>query len=369
MDSGGDLAFSDANGDWGAVADACVQDLPNRTTNGGRIHTTAGGYQQSTQVTIPGTGAFDDEYFPVQFTGEGKNTIIEKADGATLDPAFRIEIPETKSNHCHTWDNIYLEGNKDIDSASAATAIETVRPSGHSGSLREMAIRDAFILRWNDVCCDLSEAAQVVIRDCSIEFTNNSFVMRVPDGRYTNIQIKGGGTDGIIATNKAQITNCISAGSADAGFRVGDDVKMRNCRSYNNGTGIDFRGSGSSFAGVYRNNGNVYSGWGGNLINGLGGSAPGIAGVPAASDWSQGQMVRNVNDQTFWIKNEDGSMDQLAYGFPQDLTTRAGEQNGQILIHDGSGTVIRGLAEWDSTLASGAGNWRSQVDGTTFGPN
>ena len=73
----------------------------------------------------------------------------------------------------------------------------------------------------------------------------------------------------------------------------------------------------------------------------------------------------SVTNNSSYAMNFDHPIDRK---FGQDLTVLSGFTN-QIALHDGSGTPPKGVAVWDDTLASGSGNWRSQVDGSTFGPN
>jgi len=47
-------------------------------------------------------------------------------------------------------------------------------------------------------------------------------------------------------------------------------------------------------------------------IEGLGQGAYGIGGTPTATDWSVGGIVRNTDDNTFWIKDYTGTMRKLA---------------------------------------------------------
>jgi len=47
-------------------------------------------------------------------------------------------------------------------------------------------------------------------------------------------------------------------------------------------------------------------------IHGLGRGAYGVGGTPTAGDWEVGDIVRNTDDNTLWIKCADGVMRQLA---------------------------------------------------------
>jgi len=47
-------------------------------------------------------------------------------------------------------------------------------------------------------------------------------------------------------------------------------------------------------------------------INGIGRGAYGVGGTPTAGDWEVGDIVRNTDDNTLWIKCADGVMRQLA---------------------------------------------------------
>ncbi|WP_254535249.1 polysaccharide deacetylase family protein [Halomarina litorea] len=53
----------------------------------------------------------------------------------------------------------------------------------------------------------------------------------------------------------------------------------------------------------------------------------------------------------------------------EDLSATPGNFDGELKRHNGNDTNPSGYAEWDTSLASGAGNWRSLIDGTVFGPN
>lgn len=115
-----------------------------------------------------------------------------------------------------------------------------------------------------------------------------------------NSQAGVGASDGIyVQADRCILDDLVINGAAQErdGIRIvagADDTKINQCQIYGQ-TGADITDNGAR-----------------TTINGHGREDVGAPGPPAAANWDVGDIVRNTNDNTQWIKDYDGVMRQIA---------------------------------------------------------
>jgi hypothetical protein len=247
-----------------------IQHIPNVSDSGGSISVQDYFTGVSTQIVLPGSGAFDDSYFPVALEGQTIGDGFEQDDSANLDPMIAMEAGETVNNHRHRLRNLKLDGN--YANNTSGKAVAAVEPSGYSGSLLEPMIENCWVVYWPDDIVDFSLADTPTITDSAVAYSNNGDGIKLNNGYAHGLTCHDAGARGVVMQNDAFVlgrvydhgSHGVEMAGTDSNFYGeiyrcgGDGARMSSQNNAIYGTVRDNNGNGV-YATARRNTGFVTS--------------------------------------------------------------------------------------------------------------
>jgi len=296
------------------------------------------------QVMVPGSGYWDASYRPLVYQGIGHGSGFKLADSAALnsgEPMLSWEQTDNNGSHGHGLVNLKLDGNKGNNLNGDLVSIAT------SGSVdpRFFQMRSVISLDAPERHADLRRVRYGDMSDCMFAYNNDTSAAVQAFMNISNVRIEG--MDGIGFEGGGRIGPMWIDGCGERGADLGVSFltyhgnlqtaaapiylhnNSQNASQQNlilrsdtaamgviddfdsSNTGLSVPETGAYWWGPIRNVSTEIAGSvGENQVNGYGGENAGSGNPPSSSVWNTGNIVKNLDDGTYWI-NAGGSFDQI----------------------------------------------------------
>jgi len=340
QDRRGRTKFS--NDEIGAVINECIGDIKK----GGKIE--LGAFPLTDPAILETTIKFPESNIPIHLVGMGYDkTELHLADGKNID---MVDISPTSNCYFHEISYLTLDGNKANNTSGRGVYIT----DADGGSVHDFHLK------------------HVYIHDCAEE---GLYTKGLWGHRYVHSLFERCGKDGmyVVAGSSGHLAGCRFGANGNFGLQfAGRDTTILDCEfetaqksglyignvhnrviggfirdnsqagvgsysglwigaagDYTRVVGVEFDGNNREAYGVDvkagatdcridecdffdHTTGPISDAGTRTRINGLGREAAGVGGIPTAANWDIGDLVRNTDDNTLWIKCADGVMRQLA---------------------------------------------------------
>jgi len=326
----------------GAVINECIDDM----TKGGKI--LLGNFPRIDPAMLETTIKFPEGNQPIHLAGFGYNkTMIKLADGKNVN---MVDITPTSSVYMPAISNLTLHGHK----TNITIGIGLYLNDKDGGVIYDFHLRQVVIEECVEDGAQMDNFWGYRIVNCIIERNggNGIYVSAGTSGHIALTRFGANGNHGLLFSGRnTTILSCEFETSQKQGLylvNVENEViggYVRNNSQIGVGSqagcvlgaaadrtriiGVTFEGNNQELYGLYLVAGAtdcridqcmfanhvkqaIYDDGTRTRINGLGRGAYGVGGTPTAGEWDIGDLVRNTDDNTLWIKCADGVMRKLA---------------------------------------------------------